>query len=415
MVLYAFDGTWNEDEEEGVSEHETNVVKFRDIYEGPVEYRAGVGTRYGAVGKVLGGVFGMGGQSRIEEMYNALKANWQHGDQVIDIIGFSRGAALVVHFANILGQEGIKLDDGSVVKPDIRFLGVWDFVGSFDITIDFIINFHDINLGFTIDKVPDCVQQYFHAMALDECRQSFVVTRLNVGNVNTLVEEVWFRGVHSDVGGNGNIALQWMLQYARTCGLPVRQAAIDLVARAINPLAPISENLDVIQDPRRTVHATDVWHSTAVAKDLNAGESFTFPVRAKDHCNWSDMALKQGASYRFDIPADQKWMDASISCGPAGWKSEDFPWYKEAVVTQFEKSRCCPEADWFELVGPVGDNGDRFFRIGQGGDAHIYRIQQDGGLYAFANDLRSKYNNNEGTLMVTVTCIANPSLLPSYC
>ncbi|MFQ5346201.1 MAG: phospholipase effector Tle1 domain-containing protein, partial [Mariprofundus sp.] len=398
MALYAFDGTWNEDEEEGVSEHETNVVKFRDIYEGPVEYRAGVGTRYGAVGKVLGGVFGMGGQSRIEEMYNALKENWQRGDQVIDIIGFSRGAALAMHFANILGQEGIKLDDGSVVKPDIRFLGVWDIVGSFGIPIDFIINFHDINLGFIIDKVPDCVQHCFHAMALDERRQTFDVTRLDVGNANPHVEEMWFRGVHSDVGGGNdniarsNIALQWMLKHAGACGLPVKQAAIDLVARATNSMAPISENLDVIQDPRRTVHATDIWHPTAVAKDLNVGDAFTFPVRAKDHYNWSGVALKQGASYRFDIAADQKWMDASISCGPEGWKSEDLPWYKEVVITQFENSRRCPEADWFELVGSVGDNGDQFFRIGQGGDAHIYQARQDGDLYTFANDLRSKYN-----------------------
>ena len=65
-----------------------------------------------------------------------VRNTWQHGDQVIDIIGFSHGVALVVHFANILGQEGIKLNDGSVVKPEIRFLGVWNFVGSFDIPIE---------------------------------------------------------------------------------------------------------------------------------------------------------------------------------------------------------------------------------------------------------------------------------------
>jgi len=373
MALYAFDGTWNEDEEEGTSENETNVVKFRDMYEGPVEYRAGVGTRYGAVGKVLGGAFGMGGHSRIEEMYDALKENWQHGDKVIDIIGFSRGSALAMHFANIIGEEGIKLDDGSIQKPEIRFLGVWDIVGSFGIPINFIINFHDINLGFTIDKVPDCVQNCFHAMALDERRQTFVVTRLNIGNGNPVIEEMWFRGVHSDVGGGNdneprsNIALQWMLQKAKACGLPIRQTAIDLVARATNPLARISEDLDVILDPRRTVHATDLWHSTAMPKGLNVGESFTFPVRAKDHYNWSGVLLKNGADYKFDIAADQKWMDASISCGPEGWKSEDLPWYKEGVIKLFEDNRRCPEADWFELIGSVGDEGDKFFRIGQGG------------------------------------------------
>lgn len=59
MALYAYDGTWNVDEEE--PSKDTNVVKFRDIYSGPVEYRPGVGTRWGALGKVLGGTLGLGG------------------------------------------------------------------------------------------------------------------------------------------------------------------------------------------------------------------------------------------------------------------------------------------------------------------------------------------------------------------
>ena len=46
------------------------------------------------------------------------------------------------------------------------------------------------------------------------------------------LEEVWFRGVHSDVGGgNGNrglnwIALNWMYSAAKRCGLPMNDEAI---------------------------------------------------------------------------------------------------------------------------------------------------------------------------------------------
>ena len=54
---------------------------------------------------MLGGLFGSGGKSRIEEMHDILTENWEDGDQVIDIIGFSRGAALAVHFANKIGEN----------------------------------------------------------------------------------------------------------------------------------------------------------------------------------------------------------------------------------------------------------------------------------------------------------------------
>ena len=127
MALYAFDGTWKEDED--APEKETNVVRFRDLYEGPVEYRGGVGTRFGTVGRLLGGVFGSGGRSRIEEMYDAARKNWENGDHVFDIVGFSRGAALATHFANILAMQGLKLSNGSTETPEIRFLGLWDIVG----------------------------------------------------------------------------------------------------------------------------------------------------------------------------------------------------------------------------------------------------------------------------------------------
>ena len=68
MALYAFDGTWNTDVE--VDSFDTNVTRFVELYGQPdnVHYLEGVGTRLGAVGKVLGGLFGLGGRTRIEEM-----------------------------------------------------------------------------------------------------------------------------------------------------------------------------------------------------------------------------------------------------------------------------------------------------------------------------------------------------------
>lgn len=82
MALYAFDGTWNEDEDDDIDD--TNVVRFKELYTGnSVEYVEGVGTRFGKLGHVLGGLFGSGGRTRIDEMYEDLCENWEQGDQVI--------------------------------------------------------------------------------------------------------------------------------------------------------------------------------------------------------------------------------------------------------------------------------------------------------------------------------------------
>lgn len=403
MALYEFDGTWNEDE--GAPEKETNVVRFRDLYEGPVEYRAGVGTRFGTVGRLLGGLFGAGGRSRIEEMYDAARKNWESGERVFDIIGFSRGAALATHFANILGKQGLKLSDGRIEIPEMRFLGLWDIVGSFGIPIDLVIKFQHINLGWTIDRVPDAVKRCVHAMAFEERRQAFRVTRLNIGNSDPRIEERWFRGVHSDVGGgNGNlprnnIALHWMLEMAHAAGLPVSREQIDLVAAQCDPLAKISENKDLRRDEHRPAHGADLYHPTAVGKRLGVDESATFPVRAADKYNWAGLRLQGGATYRFDVPDKQKWQDATISCGADGWTSKQLPWYKDGVIKHLEDERRLPAANWFELVGALDDEETDLFRIGTGCE---FTAPREADLFTFANDLKSRYGNNTGELRVVV-------------
>ena len=78
------------------------------------------------------------------------------------------------------------------------------------------------------------------------------------------------------------------------------------------------------------------------------------------------------------------------------------PWYKEAFVRKFEDKRRVPEANWFELIGSLDDESD-YFRIGSGRDARLYTATHDAQLYAFANDLTTRYGNNEGQLEVKIT------------
>jgi len=407
MALYAFDGTWNSKEDKPIDQ--TNVVRFSELYVGNhTEYVSGVGTRMGKLGHVFGGLFGSGGHTRIDEMYQELCENWNQGDHVIDIIGFSRGAALAVHFANKIGEDGVELTDGSKQNVKVRFLGVWDIVGSFGLSFDTFINFQDINLGWDIDTVHACVEHCHHAMALDERRETFSVTRLNEGHSLNNIHETWFRGVHSDIGGgNGNelrsnIALNWMLDQARSCGLVFNEsnAGLDRYSK-INILAPISENQDVKVDKRRKVVAGDDIHRTANSIKLAIGESHKCEVMAKPKYNWTGVTLVQGASYTYTVEDGDTWKDKKTDCGPEGWETEDLPWYLEGGFHLAERFRRFPKANWFALVGAHDDEDDELFLIGKSNEAFV--AKRDAELYLFANDLPATYGNNSGSLMVTVT------------
>lgn len=405
MALYAFDGTWNEDEAQ--DDRDTNVVKFREVYAGAeFEYLNGVGARHGVLGRVLGGLFGAGGRTRIEEMMDALNDNWAAGDRDIDIIGFSRGAALAVHFANKIAEDGVG-PEGARENPPIRFLGVWDIVGSFGLSFDTFVNFQDINLGWDIDRVANTVQHCFHAMALDERRETFNVTRLDPDQAHAHIREVWFRGVHSDIGGGNenplrsNIALQWMLDRAREVGLPLNESrAREPKYAAIDPAAPVSENKDVQRDPRRTLMPGDEVHPTALGRRLAVGDTHTSVVLAASQYNWSGVTLENGASYRISVDGDQTWIDGDLERGPEGWSTDELSnWFKRHVVERFEDRRRYPDGNWFLLLGALGDEDDHVIPVGRATD---YTAEDTADLYLFANDLLTKYGNNKGSLEVSI-------------
>lgn len=277
MALYAFDGTWNEEKDAGVYGASTNVVEFARAYDGRLAvvqaaegdgeatvrddfYLSGVGTRHGRLGRWFGGAFGVGGRSRIKEARKAVAERMAAGDDVIDVVGFSRGAALALHFTNVLAGETFRDRHGHAVRPRVRFLGLWDVVASFGIPLNVgRLRFQRINLGYEL-RLPDGVDHCFHALALDEKRNAFRPTRVDDGY------QVWFRGTHSDVGGgNGNaalsnIALAWMLRKARAVGLPVDatipdRLAVDAAARVrASTLGPATRFRDVA--PTDRVHHT---------------------------------------------------------------------------------------------------------------------------------------------------------------
>jgi hypothetical protein len=243
MALYAFDGTWQEGKTgDDPKFTNTNVFRFFETYKkrsGTSDvYVPGIGTRFDAIGHALGGAFGIGELPRLLESYQSLCANWANGDHVIDILGFSRGAATTLDFCHIIQERGIRRPGTDVVvepTPQIRFLGVWDVVASFGFGN---LGNQLLNFGHHLHLPKANLQYCFHAMALDERRPSFINTRLPGAC------EVWFRGVHSDVGGgNGNrplndAALRWMMSKGKAAGLPFEDADIPQpVTAALQPNA----------------------------------------------------------------------------------------------------------------------------------------------------------------------------------
>ena len=252
MALYAFDGTWNtEKRSETPADHNTNVVKFRDLYAAgagtPQYYVAGVGTRWDLVGKIFGGAFGFGELPRLNEAYDALCRRWTtDGDRVIDIVGFSRGAATALDFCAVVQGRGVRKPGSDQVveaSPKIRFLGLWDVVDSFGLAL---LGNQALNFFHHLEIPQSNIDYCFHAMALDERRPSFLNTRLRGAY------EVWFRGVHSDIGGgNGNtglsdIALRWMLEKARAAGLPIADASIPTWTPPVTAVPQPALNLPVM-------------------------------------------------------------------------------------------------------------------------------------------------------------------------
>ena len=265
-IVICADGTWNErdqkDKESG-KRRPTNVTKVartvlprssRGIDQ-VVFYNDGVGTQ-GGIDKYTGGAFGHGIEDNVRALYRCVLYNYLPGDELY-FFGFSRGAFTVRTLAGFMNAIGLieKDDDyylpeiygcyerserpgspgwakafrkvqGTRPCPPIRFVGVWDTVGALGAPglIGQLFNkgkykYHDVGLTAPIDHA-------YQALAIDERRKPF---RPNVwqrpAGWNGTLEQAWFPGVHSNVGGSqtpdglANEALHWLVEKAERLGL----------------------------------------------------------------------------------------------------------------------------------------------------------------------------------------------------
>ena len=259
MALYVFDGTGNEDED-----FDSNALEFFRAFQDPKKnddpkkplgslYQKGIGTRaHTPIGDLFAEQWGIGGHQRVREALDRMERNQAAGDTEIHTVGFSRGAALSLSFANEVAHKYPTLTVG--------FVGLFDVVGQFGIPGRLINAGHDL-------RRPQNAKRICHAMALDESRAFFPLTRLFTRKPDPGLVEVWFRGVHSDVGGGNNnqslnwIALHWLYQEAIRFGLPIDPAAVTAnLARRVDPMEISDHKVDL--EVKRPILKTDLLHAT---------------------------------------------------------------------------------------------------------------------------------------------------------
>ena len=144
--------------------------------------------RTGILGDLPGLSTGLGGQARLEIAYRWAQA-WCKSvppceAKVIDVYGFSRGAALARTFVNLV-NIGLKKE---FERVSVRFLGIFDSVGSFGMAGD------DVDVGQNMCIKAGDMAVVRHFVSGHEMRNNFPLTAIAGENRP-------YPGAHSDVGG----------------------------------------------------------------------------------------------------------------------------------------------------------------------------------------------------------------------
>lgn len=257
-IVLCCDGTWNEPDT-----NPTNVVKIAhhvkpeaaDGVQQVVFYDQGVGTQ-GSLDKFIGGATGRGIEKNVLDAYRFIVHNYDENDHddEIYLFGFSRGAYTARAVAGLIHTVGLLKKDlwqelpqayhyyrtppqqrpanspfrrSADHQPQIKMIGVWDTVGALGVPTPGLKQLSKQWVGFFDAELSPLVQHACHALALDEKRGPFAPSVWQGKSQNQQnVEQCWFAGVHSDIGGGyaddagvSDISLLWMVEKAMALGL----------------------------------------------------------------------------------------------------------------------------------------------------------------------------------------------------
>lgn len=221
-----FDGTGNNRNQEMEKPVEkralSNIAKLFEAHKDDPQtikavYVPGVGTPYpdiGDSGTTAGMAIGEGADKRIKKALELLdeeiaKVPAQQKIRLINItvFGFSRGAAEARAFVRDLAAKCQEKDGGWQYKNlplRVAFAGLFDTVCSaYGNMLSAATSWNGGHNNWAEDmKLPPMVEQTVHMIAAHEARRRFPLdsTRIDADYPDNTVE-IWYPGVHSDVGG----------------------------------------------------------------------------------------------------------------------------------------------------------------------------------------------------------------------
>jgi uncharacterized protein (DUF2235 family) len=264
-IVICADGTWNRPEEDIEKDFPTNVLKLaRAIEPAPtrlkqhVFYDWGLGSYHNTM---TAGATGRGIHKNIQDGYRYIVQNYAEGDKIY-LFGFSRGAYTVRALSGLINNCGIlKRPDARLISDawgiykspsaknhpegdasvkfrtahchpsrDVHFIGVWDTVGALGVPFS-LLGMFDRRDEFYDTKMGPNVAFARHALAIDEEREDFEPTLWDP-RPGVDLKQVWFAGVHADIGGSyppdkdtglsaADSPLAWMLDEASAAGLKI--------------------------------------------------------------------------------------------------------------------------------------------------------------------------------------------------
>lgn len=264
-IVICADGTWNRPEEDIQKDYPTNVLKLARAIKPSVNdvkqhvfYDWGLGSYHN---NFSAGATGRGIHKNILDGYRYIVQNYAANDKIF-LFGFSRGAYTVRALSGLINNCGIlKRPDARLISdawkiyksplaknhPDgeasslfrgdhchqsrrVHFVGVWDTVGALGIPFS-LMGLFDNHDEFYDTKMGSNVTFARHALAIDEQREDFEPTIWDPRSGVDL-KQVWFAGVHSDIGGSyppdkqtgaiaADVPLAWMLDEATQKGLKI--------------------------------------------------------------------------------------------------------------------------------------------------------------------------------------------------
>ncbi|MGC2399187.1 MAG: DUF2235 domain-containing protein, partial [Acidobacteriaceae bacterium] len=263
-IAYFCDGTWN-DPANNTNVFQLSTATLQIPGQQNCTYDSGVGTGGNPLDVLLGGALAAGLISKVKAGYTQIAHLYDPGDEIF-LFGFSRGAYTARSLAGMIAICGLPtrnvdqecvdtafqayrdqvnramllnaLQDYAMEDARIRMVGVWDTVGALGIPAAWG-GIDAIQYGFLDTSLHPDVLNAYQALAIDEQRAQFPPTLWDGPFApSQTVEQVWFCGVHCDVGGGyssfaddnntllSDITLGWMAGKAQALGLVIDPAFI---------------------------------------------------------------------------------------------------------------------------------------------------------------------------------------------